>query len=188
MPWRHNINCCRFRRLFLRKAVWILCSWLEIYQMMTSHMKHVSTHLAVLLGVLKHVEIFFRVAFGILMMHVATLFVPPFGVLMHAHPVSLDTWRSDSSCSSIWSITSSEGDFDTEWFCVWGEEWRRVWCQQHRIVVQFANIKTKTKEKWNKGKSIINGITLIIFQKWNITICYHAQLQFRISTQTTMIS
>ena len=82
--------------------------------MMTSHMKHVSTHLTVLLGVLKHVEILFRVAFGILMMHVATLFVPPFGVLMHAHPVSLDTWRSDSSCSSIWSITSLEGDFDTE--------------------------------------------------------------------------
>jgi hypothetical protein len=45
MPWRHNINCCRFQRLFIRKAACILCSWWKINQMMITHVIYTATQL-----------------------------------------------------------------------------------------------------------------------------------------------
>jgi len=91
MLWRHNINCCRFQRLFIRKAACILCSWWKINQMMITHVIYTATQLIVPFGVLRHVASRLIAAFGA-WMHAETRIAHPFGVV---------TVCSDSSYRSI---------------------------------------------------------------------------------------
>ena len=132
MSWRHNIKCCRFQRLFIRKATWIRCSWWKIYQMMIAHVIYTAIQHITPSGVLRHVESRLIAALG--------------AYIRKADSLCTSIWSSDSICSdssyrsigssktysadslctstvstdtfsgsslrSIWSITSLEGDLD----------------------------------------------------------------------------
>lgn len=113
MPGRHDINCCRFQRLFLRKAWLILFSQMKIYQMMIYHVIHTATRLTAPFGVWRHLESPYSLNWSVKTVfsgscNTSIWYVDTVSIdYRYSSIVSTDTCRDlDSSYSSIWSITS----------------------------------------------------------------------------------
>jgi hypothetical protein len=136
MSWRHNIKCCRFQRLFIRKATWIRCSWWKIYQMMIAHVIYTAIQHITPSGVLRHVESRLIAALG--------------AYIRKADSLCTTIWSSDSICSdsSYRSIGSSK-TYSADSLCTStvstvarlyapfgvSPHWKVIWTLTHREIL-----------------------------------------------------